>query len=604
MSMRVGSARKQRLFAFGAAAVAALVVLSGCASLPESSAPQALGTINREPTSEGPPQPQQGRDPDLLLRDFLSATADPTNRHLAARQFMTPSAAAQWDDAAGITIVEKPDTLRESRSGDKATYRVRARKVGELKADGSYQATADPLENKIEMIRVNNEWRIDELPDGVVMDSVAFGKSYRRYVLYFVDPTSSSVVPDLRWISVPKVQLTQRLLSMLGEGTQPALTPVLRNELAQPIALRGPVTKANGDPDGVGVGVGGVRIDFAGASALAPRDRELLAAQVVLTLAGADIIGPYVLLADGKPLDDRFSASGWAVADVQQFSAAMNGRNQIGLHALRGGTLVQVANTGAVTAAPGYFGAVNNLVSAAVSPDGQLVAGVADAGRPAPEQPRTLMIGTYGGNAIPVAEGGTITRPSWNIDGTAAWAVIDGERVVRAVNDRTTGTVSVQDVDISALTGGAGSAFRLPITELRVSRTGVRAALIADGKVYVAVVVPKPGGGYALTSPLPVGVDSSTAAVSVSWYGSDRLIIAREGNVDPIGAVSIDGSGSQPYTSRNLTTPVRQVSASPEHQYAADSRAVLELTTNPDEREPYWREVPGLGANAVPVLPG
>ncbi|WP_280470544.1 hypothetical protein [Nocardia brasiliensis] len=37
--MRVGSARKQRLFAFGAAVVAALVVLSGCASLPESSAP-------------------------------------------------------------------------------------------------------------------------------------------------------------------------------------------------------------------------------------------------------------------------------------------------------------------------------------------------------------------------------------------------------------------------------------------------------------------------------------------------------------------------------------------------------------------------------------
>ncbi|GAA5087685.1 MtrAB system accessory lipoprotein LpqB [Nocardia iowensis] len=604
--MRTGSAKMRRLFAFGAAAVAVLVVLSGCASLPESSAPQALGTINREPTSEGPPPPIAGRDPDLLLRDFMLATADPTNRHLAARQYMTPSAAAHWNDAAGITIVEKPDTLRESRSGDKATYRVRARKVGELSADGAYRATADPLENKIEMTKVNGEWRIDELPDGVVMDSIAFGKMYRRYVLYFVDPTGGSVVPDLRWISVPKVQLTQRLLAMLGEGTQPALAPVLRNELAAPVALRGPITKANGDPDEVGVGLGGVKIDFAGASNLSPHDRELLAAQVVLTLAGADILGPYMLLADGKPLDERFASSGWSVADVQQFSPATIGRNQVGLHALRGGALVRVEeNNGVITPTPGYFGAVNNLLSAAMSPDGQFVAAVADAGRPAPEQPRTLMVGTYGGNAIPVAEGGTITRPSWNVDGTAAWAVIDGERVIRVVNDRTTGTVSQQDVDTSELTSAAsGSAFRPPITELRISRTGVRAALIADGKVYVAVVVSKPGGGYALTSPLPVGVDSSTAAVSVSWFGSDMLLIAREGNVDPVSTVSLDGSGGITRTSRNLTAPVRQVSASPEHQYAADSRAVLELTSNPDGGEPYWREVPGLGANAVPVLPG
>ncbi|WP_194836218.1 MtrAB system accessory lipoprotein LpqB [Nocardia sp. XZ_19_369] len=607
MGMRVGSAKTQRLFACAAAALAALVVLSGCASLPESSAPQALGTIDREPTSEGPPPPVAGRDPDLLLRDFLLATADPTNRHLAARQYMTPSAAAHWDDAAGTTIVEKPDTLRESRTGDKATYRIRARKVAELDTNGAYRASADPpLEHKIEMTKVNDEWRIDELPDGVVMDSIAFGKSYRRYVLYFVDPTSSVVVPDLRWVSVPKVQLTQRLLAMLGEGTQPALAPVLRNELAAPITLRGPITKANGDPDEVGVGIGGVKIDFAGASALNPRDRELLAAQVVLTLAGADILGPYVLLADGKPFDDRFTGSGWSTADVQQYSQPTVGNNQVGLHALRGGALVQVPeNNAVITPAPGYFGAVNNLLSASLSPDGQLVAGVADTGRPAPEPPRTLMIGTYGGNAIPVAAGATITRPSWNVDGTAAWAVIDGERVIRAVNDRTTNTVSVQDVDTSALTtSSSGSNFRPPITELRLSRTGVRAALIADGKVYVAVVVPKPGGGYALDSPLPVGVNASANAVSLSWFGNDRLIISREGNVDPVGTVYIDGSQPTPQTSRNLTAPVRQVSASPEHQYAADSRAVLELTSNPDGGEPYWREVPGLGANAVPVLPG
>ncbi|MEV0245371.1 MtrAB system accessory lipoprotein LpqB [Nocardia sp. NPDC050712] len=603
--MTVATQRRSRLTAFTVCAVAALLALTGCASLPENSSPQALGTINREPTTEGPPQPAADRDPDLLLRDFLQATAEPANRHLAARQYMTPAASTAWDDETSTTIVERPDTLRESRTPDKATYVIRARKVAELSADGSYRAIEGQLlENKIEMSKVDGQWRIDDLPDGVVMDKAAFAKSYRRYALYFVDPSGSSLVPDLRWIAAPKNELAARLLTLIGSGTQPALAPVVRNQLTPPVALRGDITKANGDPDEVGVGLGGVRIDFAGAANLSPRDRELLAGQVVLTLAGAEVLGPYMLLADGKPLDERFAATGWSVADVQQLSPAVQSQNRIGLHALRGGALAQVTETGVLNA-PGYFGTVNNLQSAAVSPDGQFVAAVSDSGRPAPEPQRTLMVGSYGGSAFPIAEGGSISRPSWSADGSAAWVVIDGEKVIRAVNDRATGTVSPQEVDISAVKAAQDDPMlRLPITELRVSRTGVRAALIADGKVYVAVVERRANGTYALTSPLAIAVGLSTRAVSLSWLTADTIMIAREGNIDPVSTVSIDGSQLTSQISQNLTPPVRSVSASPQHQYVADSRAVLELTSNPDGGEPYWREVPGLGSSAVPVLPG
>ncbi|WP_431967805.1 MtrAB system accessory lipoprotein LpqB [Nocardia sp. bgisy134] len=596
--------RSSRLAAVVATLVAALLAISGCASLPESSAPQALGTLNREPTSEGPPPPIQGRDPDLLLQDFLQATADPTDRHLAARQYLTPAASAQWDDAAAAAIVEKPDTLRESRSIDQATYVIRARKIAEVSADGAYRAVDDSLENKIEMTKIDGEWRIDELPDGLVIDKSAFGKSYRRNVLYFVNQAGTSVVPDLRWVSIPKDQLPQRLLTLLVEGSQPALAPVVRNLLAAPVTLRGPITKANGDPDEVGLGLGGVRVDFSGASVLSPRDRELLAAQVVLTLSAADILGPYVLLADGKPLDDRFAANGWSVADVQQFTPSAQARYKAGLHALREGALVEVA-AGGIAPAPGYFGAVNNLQSAALTPDGQFVAAVADAGRPAPQLPRTLMVGTYGGTQFPVAEGTTISRPSWTTDGAAAWAVVDGERVIRVANDLATGTVSVQEVDTSALLDGAnGVSLRLPITEIRISHTATRAALIADGRVYMAVIERRPDGRFALSSPLPIAVGLSTRVISLSWLTDDKIILAREGNVDPVSTVSIDGSDLLPETSRNLTPTLRMVTASPETQYVADSRAVLELAANPDGGEPYWREVPGLGASAVPVLPG
>lgn len=45
-----------RLLAALAAALAGVLLLGGCASLPESSQPQALGTINREPTSAARPR--------------------------------------------------------------------------------------------------------------------------------------------------------------------------------------------------------------------------------------------------------------------------------------------------------------------------------------------------------------------------------------------------------------------------------------------------------------------------------------------------------------------------------------------------------------------
>ncbi|MBF6174614.1 MtrAB system accessory protein LpqB [Nocardia blacklockiae] len=588
-------------------ALAGLLALTGCANLPDNSAPQALGTIDRGTTTPGPPPPSAGRDPDLLLRDFLQATADPSNRHQTARQYLTPAAAASWDDTARTVIVEKPDTLRESRSGDTATYQIRAHKIGELEADGSYRVADNTLEDHIEMTKVGNEWRIDELPPGVVMDSTAFAKTYRRYPVNFSNVAGTAMVPDLRWVAVQKDQLTQRMLTLLAEGPQPALAPAVRNILSGPVAVRGSITKPNGDTDGVGVGLGGVQIDFAAGSTLDQRSKELLAAQVVLTLADAGILGPYFLLGDGKPLDERYATTGWTVPDVSSMSPTANAHNRIGLHAVRDGALMKVTDSG-IAPVPGYFGAARNLQSVGLTPDGQLVAAVADSGRPAPEPARTLVIGSNDGTALAVAEGNTFTRPSWTADGGSAWSVVDGDRVVRAVHDRTTGNVSVQDVDTSALFSSSATTaepmLRTPITELRMSRTGARAAIVAGGRAYVVVVVPQPDGKYALASPLPIALSLSTAVVSLDWLSGDTLMLAREGNVDPVKTVLIDGSQSDAVTSQNLTPPVRTLSASIDTQYIADSRAVMQLQSAEPGGERFWREVPGLGSNATPVLPG
>ncbi|MFI5720064.1 MtrAB system accessory lipoprotein LpqB [Nocardia sp. NPDC051750] len=586
-------------------AVIVTAVSAGCANLPDASQPQALGTIDQEPTAEGPLPPSPGRDPDLLLRDFLQATADPADGHLAARQYMTPAASTQWNDEDEHIIVERADTLRESRTENEATYVLRARKVGELAEDGSYHVADGIIEHKIEMTRVDGEWRIDELPDGVVMEYSAFTQSYRRQALYFVTADGRHVAPDLRWISVRPDDLARRLIDMLIAGPQPYIAPAVRNYLSPPVAVRGTLTKANGDPVGVGVGLGGVRIDFSGIDQLSPRDRELFAAQVVLTLSAAEVLGPYILLSDGRPLDERFADGGWSVTDLGPIAESVQPEAQTGLHALRDGTLVEVDANGGPKPAAGYFGTVQNLQSVGLSLDGKRVAAVADAGREPPQPQRTLMMGSYGGDAFPVEEGGTITRPSWTADGSAAWAVVDGTRVIRAVTNGETGTVLPQGVETTQLfSGDSALPFDGSITELRISRNGVTAALIADGKVYISMVLVRPDGSYALTAPQQIAIELSTPATSLDWYTDDTIILAGSGTVDPVRTVKIDGSGMSSLGGRNLTPPVRQVTASIEHQYVADSRAVLELTRTPEGGDPYWREVPGLGADAVPILPG
>ncbi len=123
---------------------AVIVGATGCANLPDSSAPQAIGTIQRSMPTTSVEAPAPGREPDLLLRDFVKASTDPANRHLAARQFLTKETSARWDDAASATIVDKIDLILESRTADRAVYTIRANRVGQLEPGGLYQARRAP----------------------------------------------------------------------------------------------------------------------------------------------------------------------------------------------------------------------------------------------------------------------------------------------------------------------------------------------------------------------------------------------------------------------------------------------------------------------------
>ena len=338
-----------------AAAVMLVFVLAGCAGVPSSSSPQAIGTVDR-PAPPSLPKPTPGMDPDVLLREFLKATADPANRHLAARQFLTESGSREWDDAGSALLIDNV-VFVETRETERVTVHMRADILGSLSDLGVFEtgegALPDP--GPIELVKTSGGWRIDKLPNGVFLDWQQFQSTYKRNTLYFADPTGSTVVPDPRYVAVSDPdQLATELVSKLIAGPRPEIANSVRNLLGPPLKLRGPVTRADGGKTGVGRGYGGARIDLENLSTTDPHSRQLLAAQIIWTLSRAGINGPYVINADGAALDDRF-ADGWETSDVAATDPGAFPGAAAGLHALMGGSLVFLDGQRAPRV-PGAFG--------------------------------------------------------------------------------------------------------------------------------------------------------------------------------------------------------------------------------------------------------
>ncbi|TXH27272.1 MAG: MtrAB system accessory protein LpqB [Mycobacterium sp.] len=575
-----------------------MLVLTGCAGVPSSSAPQAVGTVDR-PAPRNLPTPSPGMDPDLLLREFLKATADPANRHLAARQFLTESASRSWDDAGSALLIDRV-VFVETRGTDKVSVTMHADILGSLSDVGVFEtgegALPDP--GPIDLVKTPRGWRIDKLPNGVFLDWQQFQSTYKRDTLYFVDPTGKTVVPDPRYVAVSDPDLlATELVTKLLSGPRPEMASSVRNLMAAPLRLRGPVTRADGGKTGVGRGYGGARIDLESLSTTDPHSRQLLAAQIIWTLFRAGVNGPYVINADGAALDDRF-AEGWNTSDVAATDPGADPGAAAGLHALAGGSLVSLEGDNAPRVA-GAFGQLPGQTSAALSRSGQEVASVVTLRPGAPDMAQSLWVGPLNGDAAQALDAHTLTRPSWSLD-DAIWIVVDGTNVVRAIQEAASGQPARIPVDSSAV----ATKFPGPISALQLSRDATRAAMVINGQVILASVELREGGQLALTYPRRLGFGLGNTALSLSWRTGDDIVVTRTDGAHPVSYVNLDGVNSDGPT-RNLVVPVSTVAANTSTVYLADQRGILQLSGSAADNNLMWTDIrPLMVAGALPVLPG
>ena len=205
----------------------------------------------------------------------------------------------------------------------------------------------------------------------------------------------------------------------------------------------------------------------------------------------------------------------------------------------------------------------------------------------APDMASSLRVGPIGRRRGPgPRRGAALSRPSWSLD-DAIWIVVDGNNVVRVIQEAASGQPARIPIDSTAVQ----TRFPGAINELALSRDGTRAAMVIDGQVIIAGVEQTAGGQFALNYPRRLGFGLGNTAVSLSW--ADRRRHRRHPHRSPtpgvrysnLDGVNSDGPGS------NLLIPVTTVAANPSTVYVADQRGVLQLSGSAAEGDLMWAEV-------------
>jgi hypothetical protein len=440
-----------------AALVVATLVLSGCAQIPTSGPvksggdPRLAQADNRVRSIGRPPRP--GDSQTAVVEGFLASSADFRNDHAVAREYLTPTAAQSWRPQTG-TVVYEP-TASPPIVVDSDDLSVEYGERGQINEDGSFTSvTPDTtVTRSFHLTKVDGEWRISALQNGLLLSSSDVDDAYHRVALYFVAPSGTTVVPDL--VFLPELPgLTTKVVARLLRGPAADLQGAVTTAFPDGTAL---------DVNAVSVSNGLATVQLNSAARQANDEaRVQMSAQIVYTLKQFPDITRVRIKAGGQDLGVtggvEQSVTLWPLFDPDYLTT-----NEPSAYYSHGGAIGTFGKNG-FNAVRGSGGrGVPPLQTPAVSLDLQRLAAVGNHGR-------TVYVGPMAVNATmrPRISGKDLSQPSWD-RGQNLWVV-----------NRATGELwyladGAQDAQVVALPRDPTG---LNLTGVSVGRAGARVALI------------------------------------------------------------------------------------------------------------------------------
>ena len=564
------------------AVLSVAILVSSCASLPNSSEPQSLKRLDN-PSSQQDSGPISGREPDLLLRDFYANSANPLKQYAQARNYLTPDANNQWKPGPETIIIDRIGMSRNSTAGaDHVSYTVTGTIVGTLGEGGAYSPRNEDYHAVVTLEQRDGEWRIAELPNQAIIERTELRNRYIPRDLYFFDPTGNTLVPDRRWMFAGTNTQDTALISLLLAGPSPMLAPGVMDELPNSAAY----TRTN---NGV--------YELTGLSNLSEAARRRLAAQLTWTLALAEISEPFSFSIDGDLVRNDRNNPKLSVNDFPEYNPSASGTSAGVLYALTNGKASSISD-GNVVAVPGFLGTNGGIESMDVaSLNHTNVAASVVTTNAEGDKKSQLYMGPVDGDSTKILTAATLTKPTFEANSQAVWTVMDGNKVMRVAQSSSNSSISQTEVDTSELGENHGD-----ISVLRLSPTGVQAAFIVDGRVYVATVARPTAGDRKLTNVRELIPAIGDSAITLEWSVNSTLLVGTVSTDTPVWRAEVDGSSAIPLSSGNIVAPVVAVSSNSSTVFITDSRAALQLSTSGNST--YWREVPGLeGARSITIVP-
>lgn len=563
-------------------AVLCVVLVAGCANVPLESQPVVVsGERQGQGSGDVVPEPKPDSDPLTLVRDFVGATLKPGQNNAAARAYLDEQGRANWRPSRSLTIIQ--DTFgtvydpAPQPDPNTLVVNVRGVDVGTLDQNSAFVPDYSPAALKVKVRKqATGQWRIVDAPPDLYATESDFSENYTAVPVNFYSEQSATFVPDRRYVvAKPQSGLPSRVMYLLVNGPSTSLAGSVKNLLGEPVEID---TNVKSLDDGT------LLVPLTGLSGVADDIRNLIAAQIVLTLQ-------YVtsarirILADGAPLVANHPD--WRSNELPAYGATLSpSRDLPGLMTVGG--RVRSLEDGAPVGGPAGNGGYD-VVNAAQSVDGKRLAVVErDGGKV------RLRIGDLGHDLPLVGLGGTtLSRPTWRPGTGEVWTVVDQVSVARMVVNQN-GQWTPLQVNATDLTQQGD------VTELRFSRDGARVAAVVNGQLWVASVVGA-GDSVALREPRLLQPHDLHDVVDVDWLAQDTLVAVTTSTSQPVVRVTVDGQRMDAFNSSNLTPQVHGVTAAPSRPIVVADASGLWTASVLGE---VWRPQNHSMKDADPFYPG
>lgn len=527
-----------RLRRTGVVALFAALTLGpvGCASVPSSSPVYEDEGVRVGRGSDSyvrllAEAPKGGDGPVDVVRGFLAASASFENDHQVARGYLTPEMADSWDPGAIVRVYDGEPRLRatDDRTGDDRagddTVEFEAGLEAVIDGDGEFTPARPTATANVEfgLRKVAGEWRIETLPDGLLLTGADVSRAFRPVSLFFLTPDEKSVVPAPVFLRAGGPGLATTLVNALLAGPTSWLAPAVRSAFPPGTALTRP-------EEPLDTLSGLVTVDLTDEALDADREtRRAMAAQLVWTLRQLSEVSAVRVTVEGANYDIPDTGAVVTRESLSTYDSGLTGAADAYL--VRDGGLVSLATDEGV---PGPAGSGRRpLRDPAVSLRGDKVAGLSS-------DQRTV----YAGPLVAdqklgvVLRGGRFSSPSWDR--------YDGLWVVEQANGSGARALLLRP-ESEPLAVRLGSSIG-SVRAMRVSRDGARMVLIATSggatRLLVGRVV-RSGGEVSVQGLRPIA-SQFTDIVDVAWADGERLAVLAGDASGPLQAhlVTVDGAAS------------------------------------------------------------